>query len=105
MKEKLEIAPHIIIDCSFEEHHIEKDNISLINQLSQMLGSNRRADSPARIVVTGIGSKTMEQLNARNAQNWLMDLNIKDYKELYEVKDLVYLTGDAEDELTSLEPE
>lgn len=103
MTEKLKDCPPIIIDCSFEAVSEPKEITSLVNQLTQILGSNKYLEQPLNLIVTGVGPKTMDHIKDRDGDKWLMDIRQEDYLSIYPKEQLVYLSGDAEEEVETIE--
>lgn len=113
LREKIATTAHpIVIDCSFSKHHSDKDEKSLVRQLSQILGSNRKFDNPLKILLTGVSDNFREILKKRNAESWLLggihsesylDMEIMGMKGEELKKNIVYLTGDTEDEMEGFE--
>ncbi len=62
LAEKLESAPSIIIDCEFESVQKERELKSMVVQISECLGLNKKADAPFRIYLTGVHEKLREKL-------------------------------------------
>eukprot|EP01038_Epipyxis_sp_PR26KG_P009640 gene9640-12979_t len=100
----------VIIDCDWEEHHNERNIKSLSQQIMFLYGCNRRHSNPANIYVTGLGSKLKNQLSKVKYEDWIgVNFSDEDYikdSDLFgpsAVKELVYLTSDAEETLTTLD--
>ena len=62
LAEKLESAPSIIIDCDFEAVQKDRELKSIVVQISECLGLNKRAEAPFRIHLTGVHEKLREKL-------------------------------------------
>jgi len=92
---------------NFEEHMKDKELNSLVTQFSHFLAENRNSDKPLNIVLTGVGPRMTQSLKKRDAHNWASWLNLvheENYDKIYEKKDLVYLTGDSENDMESYDP-
>jgi Trm5-related predicted tRNA methylase len=63
LAEKLESAPNIIIDCDFEAVQKDRELKSMVVQISECLGLNKRAEAPFRIHLTGVHEKLREKLH------------------------------------------
>lgn len=59
----------------------------------------RNFEKPLKTVITGLGPKTKQILSKYEYDKWLVDFKTEDYLELYQKKDLIYLSGDAEEEM------
>lgn len=113
LKERIQNECHpIIIDCSFSHQHSDKDEKSLIKQLTQILGANRKFDNPFKILLTGVSNSFQKMLDNNNADRWLLggvykesylDMEINGLKGEELKKKLVYLTGDAEESMEGFE--
>lgn len=65
MKEKLSNAPTVIIDCSFDQFHGEKELISMARQLEYTINVNKTVEKPLKILVTGFSPQFREILVKR----------------------------------------
>lgn len=62
MKEKLAAAPVVVIDCSFDQYHGNKELQSMARQLEYAINVNKKVENPLRITVTGLSDKFREIL-------------------------------------------
>lgn len=67
MKEKLTKAPIVIIDCSFDEHHGERELISMARQLEYAINVNKQVAQPLRLLVSGLSDRFRRILDKRYA--------------------------------------
>lgn len=95
----------IIIDCSFQPLMTEKEIKSLCVQLAYCHSINRKFPIRSQIVITSFTDQIKQKLAKTNAENWGVSLQEKHYLEYYDKSKLIYLTGDAEEELNELEKE
>lgn len=117
----------VIIDCDWEDKHSESTLKSLTQQIMFCYGINRRHNCPAPLFLTGVGPKITTNLNKSNFHNWIgVTIESSDYLALpnftiapqdrsnvaysgsnssSNLKQLVYLTSDAEETLETLEPD
>lgn len=109
----------VIIDCDWENKHSESTLKSLTQQIMFCYGINRRHDCPAPLYLTGVGPNVTTNLNKSNFHNWVgVTIESVDYSALPQFsiaaseategekpKQLVYLTSDAEETLSTLEPD
>ena len=104
---KLEVqnSHPIIIDCSFQPLMMEKEIKSLCLQLAYCHSINRKFAIRSQIVITSFKDQIKQKLTKTNAQSWGIVLEEKHYLDLYDKNKLVYLTGDAEEEMGELENE
>lgn len=113
LNEKLKTAHPIILDCSFSKQHNDKEEKALINQLTQILGSNRKYEKPLKIYLTGVSEDFKERIKNNNGDKWILgggvfsesylDLEIMGLKGEELKKKMVYLTGDAEESMEGFE--
>lgn len=112
----------IILDCAWEDKHNESTMKSLTQQIMFCYGINRRHDCPASMYMTGVGPLVTANLNKSNFSHWQgVTITAEDYiahphfslepqPEQNEegstnpIKQLVYLTSDAEETLETLDP-
>ena len=102
-KKNVEEGQPIIIDCSFQDWLKEKELISLCRQIGYCHAANKRAAKPAKLIVTNYNGKLKEQLTKMGAENWGIQLLEKHYLDHYPKENLVYLTGDASEDLLELD--
>jgi len=107
---KLVDAPTVLIDCEWEEALTPREISSLVQQIMYCYGSNKRADAPLNVVLTGIKDdgpqrKQLDRINGFDS--WVgFRCESKPYSTVYpDFQQLVYLTADADDVLTSLDSE
>lgn len=65
MKEKLTNAPTVIVDCSFDQYHGEKELISMARQLEYTINVNKTVGKPLKILVTGLSPQFRDVLVKR----------------------------------------
>jgi tRNA (guanine9-N1)-methyltransferase len=119
----------VIVDCDFESCHSEGPLKSLSQQLAYCYGYNRRAPNPVHLYFTGVGPKLKAQMSKSKCENWQIVLTSSCYSKMPEfcasrpkatqhpedvsavsgdglrtrTKQLVYLTADADEVLTSFD--
>ena len=93
----------LIIDCSSQQLLSEKELTSLCRQLGHCQAANKKAEKPAKLIVTGYSGKLKEQLTKVGAENWGIKLMEKHYLDYFEKDQLVYLTGDAIEDLVEID--
>lgn len=113
----------IILDCAWEDKHNESTMKSLTQQIMFCYGINRRHEFPAPMYMTGVGPQVTANLNKSNFSHWQgVTITADDYLSHphfsieaqpahtdaaagdVNVKQLVYLTSDAEETLDTLDP-
>lgn len=77
--------------------------MSLCRQLGNCQAANKKAAQPAKIIVTGYQGKLKEQLTKMGGENWGFKLMENHYLDYFPKEQLVYLTGDATDDLIEID--
>lgn len=95
----------IIIDCSFQSVMTEKEIKSLCLQLAYCHSANRKFGKCAKLILSDFNGAIKNKLFSMNVENWGIILEDKHYLNFYEKEKLVYLTGDAEEEMNEIEEE
>ena len=95
----------IIIDCSFQTVMTEKEIKSLCLQLAYCHSTNRKFEKCAKLILSDFNGAIKNKLSSMNVENWGILLEEKHYLNAYEKEKLVYLTGDAEEEMSEIEEE
>lgn len=98
-------AQPIIIDFSFQNLMTEKEIKSLCMQLAYCHSINRKFPIPSQIILTSFKDQIKQKLIKTNVENWGVVLKENHYLDYYEKNKLVYLTGDAENDLEEVEKE
>jgi tRNA (guanine9-N1)-methyltransferase len=114
----------VILDCSYESLHLERALKSLCQQIMFCYALNRSHEHPVSLHVTGIGPKSIEQLNKLKYSSWKnVSITDNDFMKLPQFstsdpssssasttgmtgrpRKLVFLSSDAEDVLEELDP-
>lgn len=105
LRSKLQNAPSVIIDCSFDQHHGQKELLSMARQLEHCLNLNKKFSAPIKIMLTGLSTQMEDVIKQRNGQNWPVEIKKDhDFKQLFpnveDYQKLVYLTGDCDVDMT-----
>ena len=104
-KVALQNSHPIIIDCSFQPLMTEKEIKSLCLQFAYCHSANRKFPIRSQIVFTSFKDQIKQKMLKTNADSWGVMLEEKHYLDCYDKNKLVYLTGDAEEELNEIEAE
>jgi len=99
----IEEGQPLIIDCSSQDLLTEKELMSLCRQLGHCQAANKKAEKPAKIIVTGYKGKLKDQLTKMGGENWGMKLMENHYLDYFPKDQLVYLTGDATEDLIEID--
>ncbi|GIX61862.1 tRNA (guanine(9)-N1)-methyltransferase [Babesia caballi] len=95
----------VVIDCEYDSYENEKEATSLANQLMQSYAFNRRAEKPVNLVICGIqeGSYLSEAFGKLSGtDNWMCTLEHRSLEDIFEPRDLTYLSADAEEVLDDI---
>lgn len=103
----------IVIDCDFESLMTDKEIASLAKQILFIYSRHRKCEVPFHLIIQNVGIKTLQAIQKHGSDLWkAIDIIPKvensndswaDLKKNYEPRELVYLTGDSENEITELE--
>lgn len=105
---------HVVLDCQWESEHTDSSLKSLTQQIMFCYGHNRSHQRPAIIHISNLGSRATENLKKLKYENWVgVTTSANDYtfNDLYSIerepnkKQLVYLTSDGDETLTTLRPD
>ena len=98
----------VALDLSYGDRMTEKEHASLARQLTRCWGLNRRAAAPCALHLTGMGSCPIECLPRNGGRldhlSWKVGVHEEDVSEAFRVEDLVFLSPDASEVLTELDP-
>ncbi|CAL1527450.1 unnamed protein product [Lymnaea stagnalis] len=93
----------VVIDLSMDDRMTEKDVNSLTCQLQHSYSANRRAKNPMQLYLCGLDGKTKERLDLiGDYKNWDLYKESRHYEEVFPKENLVYLTSESPNVLTSL---
>lgn len=97
----------ICIDLSFDAEMTEKENRSLAKQVELSTVANKTASCPVALTITSFEetSRFGQLLQGMARQKWPLNIETKPAWEAYRPEQLVYLTPDAPNVLTELDPE
>lgn len=68
-----------------------------------MQSSNKKAAHPTRLIITSVTPKLREALYTNNADKWGIEILDCHYLDLFPKEDLVYLTGDTDQDLEDID--
>lgn len=78
---------------------------SLVSQLGYCHSIIRKCEKPLNTIVTGLGPVTKSILELHDYEKWLLNFTDKNYTDLFDKSKLVYLSGDAEEEMGDFDKE
>merc|ERR1740129_624042 len=91
----------VCVDCNWTERmqNKEKDMQGVVRQMGYSYGANRRADNPISLHICA--SKEWEALFKKNGcMNLKAHIHYKPITEAFSTEEIIYLSPDAEEELT-----
>lgn len=104
----------VIIDCAFDDLMLEKEIVSLSNQITRIYSDARRSKYAVGLVVTSFGDRLESRFDDALSQykSWKTGINfskdsLKDYLESQpyvkdDLSNVVYLSADTDDKLEKL---
>eukprot|EP00124_Ichthyophonus_hoferi_P000040 Ihof_evm40s1 gene=Ihof_evmTU40s1 len=94
----------VCLDLSFEGTMYPGEVNSLARQVRAIYGSNVRNPNPVRLYISGLGGATEEQLALQTGfYDWAAKIEKRQYHEIFDPKDVIYLTPDSPNELTTID--
>eukprot|EP01116_Phalansterium_solitarium_P001437 TRINITY_DN11234_c0_g1_i1.p1 TRINITY_DN11234_c0_g1~~TRINITY_DN11234_c0_g1_i1.p1 ORF type:complete len:383 (-),score=143.22 TRINITY_DN11234_c0_g1_i1:370-1518(-) len=104
-EEELEYAGRLVIDCGWEALMDQREMRSLGLQLQFLYAANLRAARPLQLHCTGFGGRLAAVMATRhNFDGWKLNRDSRSYMDVFDPKDLVYLTSEASTVLTEIDP-
>ncbi|XP_069683540.1 tRNA methyltransferase 10 homolog A [Periplaneta americana] len=94
----------VAIDLSFDELMNGKEIGKCIKQLLRCYSLNRRAKNPMQFYVTSFNGKSKEEMEKHSGyMNWDVNFLSESYSDVFESKDVVYLTSESDNVISTLE--
>ena len=104
--EALTSGVRVALDLSYGDRMSAKEQTSLARQLSRCWGANRRAKAPVALHLAGLGACPPECLPLGDViEKWKVHRLSADVVEAFPNEQLVFLSPDADEPLTALEPQ
>ncbi|UJR37510.1 hypothetical protein I4U23_030212 [Adineta vaga] len=94
----------ICIDCRYDSMMNDKDIGSLQKQIAFCYSSNRRLSAPCQFYITNVDGQLEKRLVVNSAKNWDIHLRNEPLEEVFPHDDILYLTSESENVLSSTEP-
>ncbi|XP_019372356.1 PREDICTED: tRNA methyltransferase 10 homolog B isoform X1 [Gavialis gangeticus] len=105
--EAKECGPRLCVDLSMTRHMSRKEVSRLAAQIRRLYGSNKKAEKPFWICLTGFvpGSLVYDECFRMNDgfSNYLMDTTQESYLDLFPLETIVFLTPDSENVLQDVD--
>ena len=94
----------ICMDCRYDSMMSDKDIGSLQKQIAFGYSSNRRATAPCQFYITNVDGQLLKRLEVNGAKNWDIHLRTEPLEEVFPHEDILYLTSESDNVLSSTEP-
>ncbi|CAF0833112.1 unnamed protein product [Adineta steineri] len=104
LMEKSSCRIRICIDCRYDSLMSDKDIGSLQKQIAFCYSSNRRNTTPCQFYITNIDGQLQKRLEVNSAKNWDIHLQNEPLEKVFDHDDILYLTSESENVLSSTEP-
>ncbi|KAL4712695.1 hypothetical protein ACJJTC_007992 [Scirpophaga incertulas] len=104
--QSIQYGQPIIIDCSYEQHMVYRENVNAAKQMTFMFGDNRMHKDPYNIHMCNVNNngEFMKQLRKNIPsidEPWFpINIHAKSYLDIFPKNKLVYLTPHCREELT-----
>lgn len=106
---RLELAlingQRVAIDLGYVKHCTEKDMKGIVKQFAYIQRPNREHEKPFAIHVTSCNLLWREELKKHGGLSWKMHFHEKPFFEMFPLEKIVYLSPDAEQDLSDIQPE
>lgn len=94
----------LVIDMSYDENMNERDQCKAVKQIHRCYSCNRRVENPLQFYVTSFNGPSLKIMHKNNGfQNWDVNLEEKSYLDLFPNEDIVYLSSESENVISSLD--
>ncbi|KDR15159.1 tRNA methyltransferase 10 homolog A isoform X1 [Zootermopsis nevadensis] len=94
----------VAIDLSFDDLMNDKEISKCVKQLLRCYSLNRRAKDPVQFYITSFDGRCKAEMQKHTGyQNWDVYFHNESYADVFESKDLVYLTSESHSVISSLE--
>lgn len=115
----------ILVDCGYDDMMINKEVVSLSNQITRSYSNNRIGVSRAQLLVSGLDKRLKERFETRikdyvhwkpewvqfteqgveeSLKNWKWDTELGGEEKIHDYSNVVYLSADTDEMITELEP-
>ncbi|XP_071446505.1 tRNA methyltransferase 10 homolog A isoform X2 [Hetaerina americana] len=94
----------VVIDLSFNDLMNDKDIGKCVKQIHHCYSVNRRHSDPMQFYLTSFNGRLEEDMEKHDGfRNWDINFSSEHFTKLFQPNELVYLTSDSENVITSLE--
>lgn len=94
----------ICIDCRYDSMMTDKDIVSLQKQIAFSYSANRRSSAPSQFYITNVNGQLEKRLEVNSAKNWDIHFHHESIDKVFPHDDILYLTSESENVLSSTEP-
>jgi mitochondrial ribonuclease P protein 1 len=97
----------VIIDCSYEEHMVHRENINAAKQMTFVFGDNRLNKEPFDIHMCNVNmngefiKQLRKNIPSLNEPWFPLNMHQESYLDIFPKNKLVYLTPHCREELTN----
>eukprot|EP01127_Copromyxa_protea_P021924 TRINITY_DN7661_c0_g1_i2.p1 TRINITY_DN7661_c0_g1~~TRINITY_DN7661_c0_g1_i2.p1 ORF type:complete len:292 (-),score=88.36 TRINITY_DN7661_c0_g1_i2:3-878(-) len=103
-KEEIEFhKPEIVIDLSYSDVMVAREQGSAITQLVHMYGTLKAADRPLKTHFCSVTGDLKERLNKVDVPDWKVWTHEESFDKAFDPESLIYLSPDSPNILTELE--
>jgi len=98
----------VVVDFSFDEYMHQRDLGKACKQLLRCYSLNRRLSQPMQFSITGLkdGGRGRTELSKHEGfTNWDVHLHQQNYHEVFDKKNIVYLSSESDNVISDLEGE
>jgi len=92
------------MDCRYDSMMNDKDIGSLQKQIAFCYSANRRISAPCQFYITNVNGQLEKRLEVNSATNWDIYLRNESLEKVFPHDDILYLTSESENVLSSTEP-
>ena len=77
----------------------------MVNQLGQINALQKNFEKPINLTIKGVGNRLKQILDKREASKWIMTIEEGEFLIDQDKSKLVYLSGDADEDMEEFNPE
>jgi tRNA (guanine9-N1)-methyltransferase len=94
----------ICFDCRYDSMMNDKDIGSLQKQIAFSYSANRRAPAPCQFYLANVDGQLEKRLEVNSVKKWDIYLRNESIDKVFPHEDILYLTSESENVLSSTEP-
>lgn len=102
--QKVKAGQRVVIDLGFEDKMTEQEVRSNVQQVMYIYGENKKCSRPFNITLSDLHGETRKGLEKIDAfEDWPFHKETRPYIELFDAEELVYLTADSPNTITTFD--